>query len=177
MISARPANRYCVSRVGKGLAGVDRADFRARMWAYRTARIPKGVCPMAFFLASDGLLYRNPLVRGDGWFVVFDGDDDPELVIAADGPGAARLDTTQARLRAVSILEQSGLSAAIEGASRLMMRPFEADGTDSRDSYCFWLAVEEPIPAALLSDRDDGVATLTGDAVVHSFGQPWGDVA
>ncbi len=31
--------------------------------------------------AEDGQLYRGPVIYGDGWFVCFDDDDPPELVV------------------------------------------------------------------------------------------------
>jgi hypothetical protein len=31
--------------------------------------------------AVDGKLYRDPVLRGDGWFLCFDDDDPPELVV------------------------------------------------------------------------------------------------
>jgi hypothetical protein len=33
--------------------------------------------------AVDGKLYRDPVFRGDGWFLCFDDDDPPELVVRA----------------------------------------------------------------------------------------------
>lgn len=130
----------------------------------------------AFFLASNGLLYRNPLIRGDGWLIVFDGEDEPELVIAKAN-GETVLDATQARLRAVSIIDQSGLAAMISGPPRQMIRAYDPEGREVRNSFCFWLDVEEPIPAELIPEpaRAGGVAEPPGDAVVYSYGQPWGD--
>lgn len=32
--------------------------------------------------ATDGNFYRDPVQQGDGWFICFDDEDDPELVIA-----------------------------------------------------------------------------------------------
>lgn len=31
--------------------------------------------------AIDGKLYRNPVLRGEGWFLCFDDDEPPELVV------------------------------------------------------------------------------------------------
>ncbi len=125
----------------------------------------------AFYLASNGLLYRNPLVRGPGYLVIFDGDEEPELVIAAEG-----LDATRARMRAVSILEQSGLAAVISGPPRRMLRAYDPDGTETRDSFCFWLEVGEPIPCELL-EAGLGLAEPAGDSIVISYGKPWGEPA
>lgn len=40
------------------------------------------LCP-AFVRAEDGNLYRNPTIRGEDWYVCFDDDDPPELVVFA----------------------------------------------------------------------------------------------
>lgn len=121
----------------------------------------------AYYLASNGLLYRNPLIRGASWFVVFDADDEPELVIAK-----GTLDEAGARLAAISVLEQSGLSVSLDGPARRMLRPFDEAG-DARDAYCFWLTVAEPIPAELLSESV-GVSEPPDGEPVESFGQAWG---
>ena len=34
--------------------------------------------------ATDGLLYKNPELKGKGWFIIFDDDDPVELVIKKD---------------------------------------------------------------------------------------------
>lgn len=132
----------------------------------------------AYFLASNGLLYRDPIIRGNGWFVVFDGEDEPELVLAKSD-GSRVLDATAARLAAVSILEQAGISAVLSGVPRSMRRAFDASGDGARDSWCFWLSVEEPIPVELLTEpeRAAGVSEPPGEALVQSFGQPWGALA
>lgn len=31
--------------------------------------------------ATDGMFYQNPVICGDGWYVCFDDDDPPELVV------------------------------------------------------------------------------------------------
>lgn len=36
--------------------------------------------------AVDGKLYRNPVIRGEGWFLCFDDDDPPELVVSKEVP-------------------------------------------------------------------------------------------
>lgn len=34
--------------------------------------------------ATDGKLYRNPILEGDGWFICFDDDDPIELVVTME---------------------------------------------------------------------------------------------
>lgn len=105
----------------------------------------------AYVLATDGLLYRDPVIRGDGWYIVFDGYDDPELVLEA----GVRL-PAQARLTAIEILEQVGLTAIIVGAPRLMTKAFDQQGTDQRSAYCFWLEVTQPLPRQALASDASG---------------------
>jgi hypothetical protein len=37
-----------------------------------------------FVRASDGYFYKEPILSGDNWFICFDEDDPPELVIAQE---------------------------------------------------------------------------------------------
>lgn len=126
----------------------------------------------AYVLATDGLLYRNPVVSGPGWFVVFDGYDEPEIVLDASNKSPS-----EARLSAVSILELSGLSSVLSGPPRVMDRAYDPSGQDVRRSYCFWLTVTEPIPRDCLPSDSQGMTQPShqdSDPVVMAFGQPWG---
>lgn len=35
----------------------------------------------SYVLATDGLYYKNPIIKGDGYFICFDDDDPPEIVM------------------------------------------------------------------------------------------------
>lgn len=34
-----------------------------------------------YVYATDGKFYKNPVIKGEGWFICFDDDDPPELVV------------------------------------------------------------------------------------------------
>lgn len=36
--------------------------------------------------ATDDYFYKNPILQGNGWFICFDDDEPPELVIADESP-------------------------------------------------------------------------------------------
>lgn len=123
----------------------------------------------AYYLATDGLLYQDPVLRGPGYFVVFDGADEPEIVVEA---GA--LTPAEGRLRAQAALEQMGLDAHLVGNPRRVVRAFDHDGTDRRACYCLWLNVSGPVPRSAMAADAAGVAQPAGDADVFAFGRAWG---
>ncbi len=85
--------------------------------------------------AVDGNFYADPAFRGDGWFVCFDDDDPPEIVIA----GAKRI---PAHDKAVQILKQLGISNATtfkDKCGRLF-------GDDVRDACSFTFKLKGRIP-------------------------------
>lgn len=123
----------------------------------------------SYVLADNGLLYCDPVLSGDGWFLVFDGYDEPEIVLDARG-----LDATAARLRALQILEQSGISAVLSGPPRYGDRAFDRGNADRRRAYAFWITVSDPIPSEALELGSVGVTQPAGDSLVLAFGRSWG---
>lgn len=123
----------------------------------------------SLYLATDGLLYSDPIIRGPGFYVVFDATDDPEVVVEAAG-----LTPETGRLRAAAVIDQCGLDAHLVGEPRRMTRAFDAAGADRRLCYCFWLSVASPLPRGALAADAVGVAQPAGDADVVSFGKAWG---
>lgn len=103
--------------------------------------------------AVDGNFYKDPTLRGTGWFVCFDDDDPPELVI--------RVEYAKKRF---SILKDKGIkyaNLAFQGSSgRLFGGRFK-----TANSYFFKLRGPIPIP-----DKHDGVASKpTGQCCFYSF--------
>lgn len=90
--------------------------------------------------AVDGKLYRDPIVVGNDWFLCFDDDDPPELVV-----------------RAMGALPELQCIRAICGHTR-SFRCFTGDLNDDfveADSY--WCELVSPIP---VPQRHDGVVAL-----------------
>ena len=89
----------------------------------------------AYVRAVDGKLYRDPVVEGDGWFVCFDDDDPPELVVKA----------------AMALPELPFIK--IIGGNTRSFRDFSDDPDASMieaDSY--WCKLVKPIPVPRVHD-------------------------
>jgi hypothetical protein len=122
----------------------------------------------AYVKATDGLLYRDPVLRGADWYLVIDAADEPELVVAAGGMTPA-----QAQARAYAILDESGLTAAIASAPRRMMRAFHA-GQSRQPAYCFVVEIFAPIPRERLPADAPGFTQPAAGDPVMCFGGRWG---
>lgn len=90
---------------------------------------------------ADGRVYVDPVLSGVGWFICFDADDPPELVLAARG-----LNPRQARARAVDVVTELGISAVVCGWPRRSVRPFvDGQRLQRLDAYGFFLDLLAPI--------------------------------
>lgn len=98
-----------------------------------------------FVMAVDGKFYENPTLRGedsDGarWFLCFDDDDPPELVIETKG---RRVNASHA----VKILDNIGVKYKLLGGSPMVCgRCFTDDGFADGASFFFNLKSAIPIP-------------------------------
>lgn len=103
--------------------------------------------------AVDGKLYRNPVIRGDGWFLCFDDDDPPELVVEVgrEAPGFTFFKRKRRGHRG-GRCSQSSLNKTVEMRFK------------TADSYFGRLTAPIPVPA-----EHDGVATTEeiGQGVVY----------
>jgi hypothetical protein len=99
-------------------------------------------------LCDDGNLYEDPVFYGDDWFLCFDDDDDPEIVIERKGR------SNQACLHCVGeILKETGISADLSSSlARTAIRcfpPYEGYRSRNADAVAYWLDINRPIPAGL----------------------------
>jgi len=117
-----------------------------------------------YFLASDGNLYEATL-RGDNWFLCFDDDDPPELVIKG-GEGQSN---QRAREIAARLLDIVGINADLLTGPHRSGRIF--NGKSAR-SFAFFLDINEPIPVALLPEGSKP-AKPRGDYCVELCGGVW----
>lgn len=90
--------------------------------------------------AVDGKLYRNPVFRGENWFIVFDDDDPPELVF--EPKGGIEL----VRYRATIILNDRGIKYKLMGEPCSSgLRCFSSIG-DMRKAYRVFFELLSRIP-------------------------------
>lgn len=95
--------------------------------------------------ADDGLLYRDPVLEGDGWFICFDDEDPIELVIED------RLGITNAQefLRNLDI-HPTFIEKAMRGGSRIFNKKFQP-------AKSWFFGINRNIPAKLITRSDEVV--------------------
>lgn len=125
--------------------------------------------------ASNGRLYRDPVVRGelDGrrHFLVFDDSEDPELVMEAHSDEPAR----SLRDRAGRVAAALGLNCDVTAGPFRSLRCFGDDACVGPflPAAAFFLDMRAPPPARHM--RGPGsVQPSGGSCVVQSFGLAWG---
>ena len=119
--------------------------------------------------ANDGTVYLDPKLSGNGWFVCFEEEGQPELVIEA-----GRMTPTQARQKAIDLATEVGLSAMVCTFPRKAERAFVKDGRLQRlMAYGFNLDLLAPIPWEDISPDYRGLRSESLTALSFSS-DPWG---
>lgn len=122
-------------------------------------------------LAVDGQFYENPIFKGNGWFLCFDDDDPPELVIRMEE--GASIDNGLLRMLAIDILNDLELGYHILAKPRptWALRCFTGI-TDMKYAGSVFIQITEPIPVPTEYDRiGDLELVLMGDCVIYDFGK------
>jgi hypothetical protein len=114
--------------------------------------------------ATDGYFYKEPILRGDGWFFCFDDDDPPELVIAKDSG-----------LKPKDVLAKAHILHADDGIdlySDYAERDFSnKDGVyDFRPAYAYWVDICWPLDPAKISYHE-GRSKSRPMCVIYEFPQ------
>lgn len=115
-----------------------------------------------YVLFSDGRYYKNPTIRGDGWFLCFDDDDQPELVVQMQGQSPK-----QVELRACDILEAAGIDATMMSSPSRGGRVF---GKKIREAMAWFLTIHKPPPRCLLHAGLTGVEKPRAPCAVELCG-------
>jgi hypothetical protein len=107
--------------------------------------------------ALDGRFYENPVLEGPGWFICFDDDDPPELVLTE---GMARNGPPEHFLNV----------ARVNGGNfRKASRSHRMFGKSLRPAASYFFDLRGPIP---VPSRFDAVHDKPrGDGVYHRFGE------
>lgn len=112
--------------------------------------------------ANDGKIYKNPILSGEDFFICFDDDDPPELVIKR----LHRIDSDLHK-RALDILKNLGLVASLRGNPMKSSRLFNLTqelSTKFIEAISYFLHIEAPIPANHITKHDglyDGQSECT----------------
>lgn len=122
--------------------------------------------------AVDGLYYKDPLLVGENWFLCFDDDDPPELVIKT----SLATDVLVFNIVAKEILDKLGFGyRVLSKRANHSMRDFgdyrKPDGQfDFQEAGSIFLEITSPIP---VPQQHDGVGTredaLKTDCVLYDF--------
>lgn len=96
-----------------------------------------------YVIADDGLYYRDPVLEGDGWFICFDDDDPPELVIRCFQYNDPQM-----------LLKAHKLPFIVTGSNGKALRCFNGSVRNMHDAKAYWLEMKAPIPVEYL--RRDG---------------------
>lgn len=126
--------------------------------------------------STDGLLYRDPVLRGISpydWFLCFDEDEPPELVLSIHG---RKVGNSEAFDDASNLLDRLGIKATITAGPFRCTRCFSGDAQAGPylAAAAFYMSIMEPIPRSLLAQKRGSVQPAGGDCVVYAFGETWG---
>jgi hypothetical protein len=108
--------------------------------------------------AQDGYYYKNPVLRGPDWFLCFDDDDPPELVIAV--PVSTKKIRGTSRDMAARILADAGITYRNMRVNGTAFRVFSkeiGDLSGMREAYSVFIDILAPIP---IPQEHDGKSTL-----------------
>jgi hypothetical protein len=127
-------------------------------------------------LATDGNLYKEPVLKGADWFLCFDDDDPPEIVVKRKPGTSIERSVLDCKRRASKVLDEAGMKwSYLSGRPSSAYRMFD----DKMELACaFFIRIETPIPEPQefegklprkAFDQDNG---LVGQSVVYLFDQP-----
>lgn len=103
-----------------------------------------------YVLTDSGEWFRDPVIRGDGWFLCFDEDEPPELVVRItpeDKPG-------DAYQRGLQILKDCGIKYRNKGSGPTGSRCFGSSvKAHWYQAISMFVEIIEPIPRRLLHEK------------------------
>ena len=116
--------------------------------------------------ADDNKIYKNPILSGEDFFICFDDDDPPELVIKT-------LDKSDTELhqRALDIINSIGLKASLKNNPSKSSRIFNHNTNNSfkfTDAISYFINIEAPIPANNIT-KHDGIYDGQSECVLYRW--------
>jgi len=93
--------------------------------------------------------YKNPIIRGQDFFICFDDDDIPELVIMKKGRDSDILDN-----RASEILENLNIKAKFKGRATLWSQRCFGDNFNFQDAYSIFIDITATFSAEIISKHE-----------------------
>lgn len=117
--------------------------------------------------AKDGQFYQDPVLRGEDWFLCFDDDDPPELVMKAD-----RLipeSKADVKERAKGILDRLGVRYELCGGVSRSSRCFGSQITRMHPAVAVFLHIKDPIPVPFEFSKVTTRREDFGECVFYAF--------
>lgn len=113
--------------------------------------------------ADDGKYYKNPVLgdKENTWFLCFDDNDPPELVIRKSNPAQPE-----------EILKAIGVTGKVRRATRGGLRCFSRQrdpNLNLRPARAWFLVIDAPIPAASITEHDGAFPHPIPDCVSYDF--------
>lgn len=126
-----------------------------------------------YVLADDNEFYKDPTINGIDFFICFDDDDPPELVIMAPGvklDDMHDIDLRAMQKRAKEILESLNISAIFNGVGYSCGRVFDDDpmSADFKPAYAVSLTINKRIPVLAITEHE-GLYEGRGECVFECF--------
>jgi hypothetical protein len=120
-----------------------------------------------FVKASDGMFYKEPILSGKDFFLCFDDDDDPELVIKVTESG---LHWKMWREIAEEIIRKLGLDATLntQEPASVSERCF-GRGWKFSPAVAWFLTINKPIPVDKITKHEGRSKNHYGECVFYTF--------
>lgn len=113
-----------------------------------------------YVLADDDQWYQEPVLGGDDWFICFDDDDPPELVVK-EGKG----------INPYTLFEDIGLKAKVISKPSYSGRLFDGN---FHDAWAVFLKIKKPIPAQHIKEHDGLTTEMPFQGTLYDFGKGTG---
>jgi len=126
-----------------------------------------------YVLADDNEFYKDPTISGSDFFICFDDDDPPELVIMTgveDIESMDDIDFDAMQKRAKEILESLNISATLNGVGYSCGRVFDDDplSADFKPAYAVFIDINKRIPVSVITQHE-GLYEGYGECVFETF--------
>lgn len=109
--------------------------------------------------AVDGQFYKNPVFRGEDYFLCFDDKEPPEIVIKACEKPLARME---------AVLKELGISYSKLGGLGYCGRCFNIDAFTINNAYAAFMVISAPIP--IPHEYEEVRDKPKGECVYYDFG-------
>ena len=127
--------------------------------------------------AVDGKFYKNPVLKGEGWFICFDDDEPPEIVVseslASQIPRYYRTKELAYRTVAMKLLQLQSFDFGLyQVKPKTSLRLFNVITKSFERAGAFFFILRSPIP---VPQQHDGVAIASselGECTLFMFDNP-----